>query len=494
MLLIKLIKFFTNVDFLKMYLRIYLNVYHLPNYVFTLHRISQYQVGKIVEMEVANLKLDQTKRVYIETYGCQMNVTDSEIVVAILQQQGYRVTEEINEADLILVNTCSIRENAEKRIRGRIDVFRQVKKKNKNAVVGVIGCMAERLKDQLLDEEKAVDLVVGPDAYRDLPTLLNGIQPGQKAVNTLLSTEETYADVSPVRMDKNNVSAFVAIMRGCNNFCSYCVVPYTRGRERSRNPETILREVKELVSNGYKEVTLLGQNVNSYNWEGLSFPELLKKVAEVSPILRVRFATSHPKDLSDELIDAIAGAKNICKHVHLPVQSGSTRMLEKMNRKYTREWYINRLQAILNKIPECAITTDIIAGFCDETEDDHKETISLMKIAKYSSAYMFKYSERPDTYAANNYKDNIPEEIKTRRLNEIIKLQNELSLQSNRNEIGKEFEVLVEGFSKKSREQLFGRNSQNKVIVFPALNAKVGDYVKVKVEKCTSATLIGNQV
>lgn len=439
-----------------------------------------------------------SKKLYIETYGCQMNVVDSEVVVAILQNQAYSLTDSMNDADLILVNTCSIRDNAEQRVRARLNEFRIQKTKNPNLRVGVIGCMAERLKEQLLDEEKSVDLVVGPDAYRELPALLEEVESGVRGVNTLLKMEETYADINPVRLDQNHVSAFVAIMRGCDNHCAYCVVPYTRGRERSRNPETIIRESRELYDKGYREVTLLGQNVNSYNWiadnSAKSFEELLAEVAGIDPQLRVRFATSHPKDMSDKLLETIAGNPNLCRSIHLPFQSGSSKVLKHMNRKYDREWYMQRIDAIRKFLPDASISTDIIAGFCGETEADHQQTLSLMEWAGFDFAYMFKYSERPGTFAEKKYEDDVPEEIKAQRLNEIIELQNKLSLSSKTRDIGKVFEVLVEGTSKKSDEQLYGRTSQNKVLVFPGGDNKPGDYVKVRVERCTSATLIGKEI
>ena len=435
------------------------------------------------------------QKVYIETYGCQMNSNDSEVVVSILQQEGFTYTEDIAQADIILVNTCSIRDNAEQRIWGRLNEFKPYKRKNRALMVGIIGCMAERLKEDLIEKEKLVDLVVGPDAYRDLPLLIRTASDGQKAVNVLLSKEETYAEISPVRLDKNGVTAYVSIMRGCNNMCAYCVVPYTRGTERSRDPQTILSEVGELFTNGYREVTLLGQNVNSYRWEDekgtVDFPELLKRVAEVDPLLRVRFSTSHPKDLSDDVLRVMAAHPNLCRAIHLPAQSGSTRVLELMNRKYSREWYLGRIGAIKHFLPDCAISTDLIAGFCTETEEDHADTLSLMREVGYEFAFMFNYSERPNTKAARHYADDVPEAIKTRRLTEIINLQNELSLDSNQRDVGKTFEVLVEGISKRSADQLFGRTSQNKVVVFPRRNFKAGDYVAVKIERCSSATLIG---
>jgi len=436
-----------------------------------------------------------SRKVYIETYGCQMNVADSEVVVSIMKDDGYTVTEEMNEADLILVNTCSIRDNAEQRVWGRLDLFRHVKKKNPGTLVGVIGCMAERLKEQLLETDKMVDIVVGPDAYRDLPRLVGEAYEGHKGVNVLLSREETYSDISPVRMDRNGVSSFISIMRGCNNMCAYCVVPYTRGAERSRDPETIMREAKELFEAGYREVTLLGQNVDSYNWltgdNRTGFPELLEMVAGIDPLLRVRFSTSHPKDMNDDVLKVMARHHNICKHIHLPAQSGSSRILTLMNRKYDREWYESRIKAIREYLPECSISTDMITGFCTETEDDHLESLSLMEWAGYDFAYMFKYSERPDTRAARKYSDDVPDEVKTKRLNDIIALQNRLSEMSKQKDVGRVFEVLVEGYSKKSDKNLAGRTSQNKVVVFPSGGQKPGDYVNVLITRCTSATLIG---
>ncbi len=435
------------------------------------------------------------KQLFIETYGCQMNVGDSEIVVSILQEEGYRYTENIADADVILINTCSVRDNAEQRIWGRLSEMRRFRKAKPSLKIGIIGCMAERLKESLTTGRDAVDIVAGPDSYRDLPRLLREAEAGAHGVNTLLSLEETYAEIAPVRLDKSGVSGFIAIMRGCNNYCSYCVVPYTRGVERSRDPETIVAEARQLFENGYKEVTLLGQNVNSYRYEDVNFPELMRRVAAVSPDLRVRFATSHPKDISDELLEVIASNENICHAIHLPAQSGSTSMLKRMNRKYTREWYLERVEAIRRYIPDCAITTDLIAGFSDESEEEHLQTLSLMREVGYDFAYMFKYSERPGTFASKHLPDNILEEVKTRRLQEIIELQNELSLQSNRRDVGKEFVVLVEGTSKRRQDQLFGRTSQNKVVVFDAApDIKVGDYLRVKVNDCTPATLLGERV
>ena len=433
------------------------------------------------------------KKLYIETYGCQMNVNDTEVIFSILGKEGYQRTEDINEADVIMANTCSIRDNAEQRIWGRIEQFAHHRKK-RGAIVGIVGCMAERLKDSLLDSHK-VDLVAGPDSYRTLPELLSRITPDNPQINVMLSHEETYGDITPVRIDKNGVSAFISIMRGCNNVCSYCVVPYTRGAERSRDPHTIVREACDLWSRGYKEVTLLGQNVDSYLWKGpdgesVNFAKLLSMVAEISPELRVRYSTSHPKDISDEVIETMAKYDNICKCIHLPVQSGSDAMLEKMRRRYNREWYLERVVKIRSVMPDCSITTDIIAGFCGETEQDHQDTLSIMKIVGYDYAYMFAYSERPGTLAAKNYPDDIPVEEKTRRLNEIIELQNTLSLESNKRDVGKIFRVLVEGPSKRNPDELCGRASNNKKCVFPDKNHKVGDYVDVKVLSCTSATLI----
>ena len=436
-----------------------------------------------------------SKKIYIETYGCQMNVGDSEVIFSILGKEGYERTESMDDADVILANTCSVRDNAEQRIWGRIEVFHKQKEKRSGVVVGIVGCMAERLKDKLLDTHK-VDLVAGPDSYRTLPTLLRDIAPDKPQINVMLSHEETYADIVPVRTDRNGVSAFISIMRGCNNVCSYCVVPYTRGAERSRDPQTIVDEARDVFSKGYKEVTLLGQNVDSYNWkpaegEGCDFPKLLEMVARISPELRVRFATNHPKDISNELIETMARYDNICNHIHLPVQSGSDRLLEKMRRRYTAEWYLERVAMIREVLPGCGITTDVIAGFCSETEEDHQQTLELFRKVGFDYAYMFYYSERPGTLAARHYPDDVPLDVKTRRLNEIIALQSELSLKSNQNDIGKTFRVLVEGPSKKNPEELCGRSGSNKMCVFPGKGHKAGDYVDVKVLSCTSATLIG---
>ena len=423
-----------------------------------------------------------------------MNVGDTEIIISILQQHGYIYTETQAEADVILINTCSVRDNAEQRIWGRLSEMRRLKRTKPSLVVGIVGCMAERLKEQLIDPKTGVDIVAGPDTYRDLPNLLKQAEAGQKGVNTLLSLEETYAEISPVRIDKNGVSGFISIMRGCNNFCSYCVVPYTRGRERSRDAETIVAEAHTLFENGYREVTLLGQNVNSYRWGEVDFPELMHRVAEVSPLLRVRFATSHPKDMSDKLLEVMASHENICRAIHLPAQSGSTSMLERMNRKYTREWYLDRIRAIRHYMPDCAITTDLIAGFSGESEEEHLDTLSLMREVGYDFAFMFKYSERPGTFASKHLGDDVPDEVKSRRLQEIIALQNELGLESYRRDVGKEFTVLVEGVSKRNEEQLFGRTSQNKVVVFDRGNHTAGDYVRVRVTDCTSATLMGEEI
>ena len=427
-----------------------------------------------------------------------MNVADSEVVVSILSGAGFEATENIKEAGLILINTCSIRDNAEQRIWGRLTAISHLKKKNKDLKIGIIGCMAERLKEKLIETDQLVDIVVGPDSYRELPVLVAEAEAGHKAVNVLLSREETYADIAPVRMDKNGISSFVSIMRGCNNMCSYCVVPYVRGAERSRNPYSVIREAEELFRSGYREVTLLGQNVDSFNWqnngEAIRFPELLEKVALIDPLLRVRFSTSHPKDISDDLLHTIARHNNICRHIHLPAQSGSSRILKLMNREYDREWYMGRINAIHKIIPDCSLSTDMITGFCTETDEDHKESLSLMEWVGYDFAYMFKYSERPGTRAARKLSDDVPETVKSERLSEMISLQSRLSINSKKGDIGMVFDVLVEGFSKRSGEYLSGRNSQNKVVVFPAGNKKKGDYVKVLVEKCTAATLIGKSV
>jgi tRNA-2-methylthio-N6-dimethylallyladenosine synthase len=439
------------------------------------------------------------KRFYIESYGCQMNFSDSEIVASILNGAGFGATRNCEEADLILLNTCSIREKAEQTVRKRLTEFRKIKETNPGTLVGVLGCMAERLKAKLLEEEKLVDLVVGPDAYRTLPGLVEEAEGGQKAVNVLLSREETYADISPVRLESNGVSAFISIMRGCNNMCTFCVVPFTRGRERSRDAFSIVAEAKDLFDRGYKEVTLLGQNVDSYYWNNeadntnVTFAKLLEMVALVSPELRVRFSTSHPKDITDEVLYTMAKYENICNYIHLPVQSGNTRVLQLMNRTYTREWYMKKVDRIREIIPDCGISSDIIAGFCSETEEEHADTLSIMDYSQYDYSYMFFYSERPGTLAAKRFTDDVPEEVKKRRLQEIVDKQYRLSLESNQRDVGKTFKVLIEGESKKSNLEWMGRNSQNKVIVFPKeqYDLKKGDYVNVHVHSCNKATLMG---
>lgn len=442
------------------------------------------------------------KLFYIESYGCAMNFSDSEIVASILNEQGFGATRNCDEADLVLLNTCSIREKAEQTVRKRLTEFRKIKEAKPGFLVGVLGCMAERLKAKLLEEEKLVDLVVGPDAYRSLPMLIEEAETGQKAVNVLLSREETYADISPVRLDTNGVSAFVSIMRGCNNMCTFCVVPFTRGRERSRDARSIVAEATDLFNRGYKEVTLLGQNVDSYYWideqndETVTFAKLLEKIALISPLLRVRFSTSHPKDITDEVLHTMAKYDNICNYIHLPIQSGSTRILQMMNRTYTREWYLAKVDRIKEIIPDCGISSDIIAGFCSETEDDHRDTLSAMEYCGYDFSYMFFYSERPGTLAERRYEDDIPEEVKKRRLAEIVSMQNRLSAESNKKDLGKTFKVLIEGNSKKSDADWMGRSSQNKVIVFPKGDSdyQKGDYVFVRVNNCTQATLLGEIV
>jgi tRNA-2-methylthio-N6-dimethylallyladenosine synthase len=451
-----------------------------------------------------------TKKIFLESYGCAMNFSDSEIVASIMQKDGFTTTTDYKEADLIFVNTCAIRENAEQRVRKRLTEFKAVKKGNPDLVIGVLGCMAERLKSKLLEEEKLVDIVVGPDSYRDLPNLVKIAETGQKAVNVLLSKEETYADITPVRLGNNGITAFISITRGCDNMCAFCVVPFTRGRERSRDPETIVNEARELFNMGYREVTLLGQNVDSYLWTGgglkkhnptaeelvgaTTFAQLMEKVALVDPLLRVRFSTSHPKDLNDDVLHVMAKYNNICNYIHLPVQSGNSRILNIMNRGYTREWYMERINAIRSIVPDCAISTDIIAGFCSETEEEHVDTVSLMEWVQYDFAYMFMYNERPKTLAERKFTDDVPEEVKNRRLTEIVNLQQGNNLKSNLRDIGKTFEVLVEGLSKRSDADLSGRTSRNKVVVFPKKNYKAGDYVMVKIHDCTAATLLGEAV
>lgn len=448
------------------------------------------------------------RKLYIESYGCQMNFSDSEIVASILMDQGFETTNDYNDADVVFINTCSIRENAEQRVRNRLKEFETAKNNKPGMIVGVLGCMAERLKAKFLEEEKLVDVVVGPDAYRDLPNLIEQVDDGNRAVNVLLSREETYADISPVRLNSNGITAFISIMRGCDNMCSFCVVPFTRGRERSRDPESIIREAKQLFDAGYREVTLLGQNVDSYKYtvpstgkdadapnsepQIVNFANLLAMVAEVNPLLRIRFSTSHPKDITDEVLHTIARYDNICKYIHLPVQSGNSRVLKLMNRTYDREWYIDRINAIRRIIPDCGISTDVITGFCSETEEEHRDTLSMMEYVQYDYAYMFAYSERPGTLAAKRYADDVPEEVKKRRLSEVIALQREHSEKRLQEQIGKTHVVLIEGFSKRSDQDFAGRNDQNAMVVFPVdPRFKAGDYVRVIGERCTSATLIG---
>ena len=466
--------------------------------------IDEGRQGDAVEVQSNNTT---GKKLYVESYGCQMNFSDSEVVASIMTNEGYSTTRNIEEADVVLINTCSIRDNAEQRVRNRLTEFKHRKEQNPDLVVGILGCMAERLKKSLLEEEKLVDLVAGPDAYRDLPNLVEEVGTGQRAVNVLLSRDETYADISPVRLDQGGISAFVTIMRGCDNMCSFCVVPFTRGRERSRDPLTIIEECKDLLSKGYREVTLLGQNVDSYRWNLTSkgevkdanqpttnFAQLMEMVALVSPELRIRFSTSHPKDMTDDVLEIMAKYENICPYIHLPVQSGNSAVLERMNRGYSREWYLDRIASIHRLIPNCAISTDIITGFCGETDEEHAETISLMEQVQFDFAYMFKYSERPKTLAERRFDDDVPEEVKAKRLNEIIELQLKHSRLSNDKQIGKTVKVLVEGTSKRSEEHLCGRNGQNAMVVFPRENYEKGQYVFVKITSCTSATLRGEAV
>lgn len=437
------------------------------------------------------------KKLFIETYGCQMNVADSEVVASVMQMAGYEMTEEIQDADAIFVNTCSVRDNAEQKVLGRLQYFQSLKRKKKHLLVGVLGCMAERVKEDLIANHH-VDLVAGPDSYMDLPNLIAAAENGEKVINVELSTQETYKDVMPLKLPGVHISGFVSIMRGCNNFCSYCIVPYTRGRERSREVNSILNEIRDMRDKGFKEVTLLGQNVNSYLYEQdgeqVNFSSLLEKVALEAPNMRIRFVTSHPKDMSDETLHVIAKYPNICQYIHLPAQSGSSKILKVMNRKYTREWYLDRIAAIRRILPECAISTDLFCGFHSETEEDFQETLSLMREVGYDSAYLFKYSERPGTYAAKHLEDDVPEEVKVRRLQEMIDLQNKLSEESNLRDIGKVFEVLIEGYSKRSREQLFGRTSQNKVVIFDKKNFHIGQFIRVKIQRASSATLFGEPV
>ena len=452
----------------------------------------------IQQQQGTDFKSATEKKLFIETYGCQMNVADSEVVASIMKMAGYTVCQDINDADAIFMNTCSVRENAENKIYNRLEFFHSLRKTKKpHLIVGVLGCMAERVKEDLINHHHT-DLVVGPDAYLSLPELIASVEAGEKAINVELSTTETYRDVIPSRICGNHISGFVSIMRGCNNFCHYCIVPYTRGRERSRDIESILNEVLDLQKKGYKEVTLLGQNVNSYHFEKdgqtITFPALLRAVAEAVPTMRIRFTTSHPKDMSDETLHVIAETPNVCKHIHLPVQSGSNHILKLMNRKYTREWYLDRVAAIRRIIPDCGLTTDIFCGYHDETEEDQQLTLSLMRECAYDASFMFRYSERPGTYASKHLADNVPEEVKIRRLEEIINLQNQLSAESNAEDVGKEFEVLVEGFSKQSKSQLFGRTEQNKVVVFDKGNHHIGDFVKVRITESSSATLKGEEI
>lgn len=440
----------------------------------------------------------QDKKLYIETYGCQMNVADTEVVASIMEMDGYSLTENDNEADAIFVNTCSIRENAEQKVIQRLEYFNSLKRKRKDSlIIGVLGCMAERAKSDLIDNHN-VDVVVGPDAYLDLPNLVGAAEQGEKAMNVELSKTETYKDVMPLKLNGSNISGYISIMRGCDKFCTYCIVPFTRGRERSREPESILNELKNMQMKGFREVILLGQNVNSYRYKDgdtkVDFHDLLAMVAEAAPEMRIRFTTSHPWDMNDETLETIAKYKNLANYIHLPVQSGSSRMMKLMNRRYNREWYMKRIAAIKRIIPDCGISTDIMCGFHSETEEDHQETLSLMKEVGFDSAFMFKYSQRPGTYAAKKLEDNVPEDVKTRRLQEIIDLQLELSRASNERDMNKEFEVLIEGFSKRSREQLFGRNEQNKVVIFDKKNHRIGQFVKVKITGFTSATLFGETV
>lgn len=447
------------------------------------------------------------KKLYIESYGCAMNFSDSEVVASILDKEGYQTTRNAEEADVVFLNTCSIREKAEQTVRKRLTEFRKQKQRNKDLKIGVLGCMAERMKKSLLEEEKLVDIVVGPDAYRDLPGLIEETNGGNKAVNVLLSREETYADIAPVKLDKNGITSFVSITRGCDNMCSFCVVPFTRGRERSRNPLTIIAEARDLFEKGYREVTLLGQNVDSYRWNMTSkgkikdptipttnFAELMEMAAQIHPDLRIRFSTSHPKDMTDDVLHVMAKYDNLCEYIHLPVQSGSSEVLKKMNRGYTREWFKNRIEAIRRILPDALISTDIIAGFCGETEEQHQETLSLMEEVKFSFAYMYKYSERPKTLAERKYEDDVDEKTKSRRLQEIIDLQMKHSHEYNKAAIGKTYQVLVEKESKKSKDEFSGRNSQNTMVIFPKENAKVGEYVNVKITSCTAATLRGEIV
>lgn len=453
---------------------------------------------KKTDADLKSASKNEEKKLFIETYGCQMNVADSEVVASIMKMAGYEMTENIADADAIFVNTCSVRDNAEQKIYSRLQYFHSLRKHKKDLIVGVLGCMAERVKEKLLNEHH-VNLVAGPDSYMDLPNLIAAAEQGEKSINVELSTTETYRDVLPLKLPGVHISGFVSIMRGCNNFCTYCIVPYTRGRERSRDIDSILKEIRDMRDKGFREVTLLGQNVNSYLFESdggnrVDFPELLKRVAEAVPEMRVRFVTSHPKDMSDDTLRVMASHPNLCRYIHLPAQSGSSRILRIMNRKYTREWYLGRIAAIRRILPDCAISTDLFCGFHSETEEDFEQTLSLMREVGYDSAYMFKYSERPGTYAAKHLPDDVPEEVKIQRLQRMIDLQNQLSEESNLRDVGKEFEVLVEGFSKRSREQLFGRTSQNKVVIFDKKDFRIGQFIRVRIVRASSATLFGEPV
>ncbi len=467
---------------------------------------NQYN-GEALDSQIAEGNNDGSKKLYVESYGCAMNFSDSEVVASIMSENGYTTTRDVEEADVVLINTCSIREKAESTVRNRLTNFKKRKQRQPELVVGILGCMAERLKKNLLEEEKLVDLVAGPDAYRDLPGLIEEVESGQKAVNVLLSRDETYADISPIRLDKNGVSGFVSITRGCDNMCSFCVVPFTRGRERSRDPQTIFNECNDLFNKGYREVTLLGQNVDSYRWNMTSkgeikddsqpttnFAQLMEMVAAISPDMRIRFSTSHPKDMTDEVLKVIAKHENICNYIHLPVQSGNTNVLKRMNRGYTREWYLERIDAIRRIIPNCSISTDLISGFCDETEEEHQDTLSMMRAVKWDFAYMYKYSERPKTLAERRFDDNVPEKIKGTRLTEIINIQQENSLVINQKQLGKIQKVLVEGVSKRSQEHMAGRNDHNTTVIFPKGDFDKCDYVMVEIKTCTAATLQGEVV
>jgi tRNA-2-methylthio-N6-dimethylallyladenosine synthase len=467
---------------------------------------NQYN-GEALDSQIAEGNNDGSKKLYVESYGCAMNFSDSEVVASIMSENGYTTTRDVEEADVVLINTCSIREKAESTVRNRLTNFKKRKQRQPELVVGILGCMAERLKKNLLEEEKLVDLVAGPDAYRDLPGLIEEVESGQKAVNVLLSRDETYADISPIRLDKNGVSGFVSITRGCDNMCSFCVVPFTRGRERSRDPQTIFNECNDLFNKGYREVTLLGQNVDSYRWNMTSkgkikddsqpttnFAQLMEMVAAISPDMRIRFSTSHPKDMTDEVLKVIAKHENICNYIHLPVQSGNTNVLKRMNRGYTREWYLERIDAIRRIIPNCSISTDLISGFCDETEEEHQDTLSMMRAVKWDFAYMYKYSERPKTLAERRFDDTVPEKIKGTRLTEIINIQQENSLAINQKQLGKIQKVLVEGVSKRSQEHMAGRNDHNTTVIFPKGDFDKCDYVMVEIKTCTAATLQGEVV